>query len=125
MKDKEKGRDVNNFRPITCLPMIWKLLTGVLSEERYKHLEENQLLPNEQKGCRKRSRGTKDQLLIDKMIIRNCKRRGTGLGMAWIDYKKAFDMVPQSWLVECMEIFGVASNMKDLIERSMNVWKTE
>ena len=68
MKDKEKGRDVKNFRPITCLPLMWKLLTGVLSEEMYNHLEENELLPDEQKGCRKRSRGTKDQLLIDKMI---------------------------------------------------------
>ncbi|XP_063592467.1 uncharacterized protein LOC134769657 [Penaeus indicus] len=125
MKDKEKGRDVKNFRPVTCLPLMWKLLTGVLSEEMYKHLEENELLPDEQKGCRKRSRGTKDQLLIDKMIIRNCKRRGTGLGMAWIDYKKAFDMVPQSWLVECMELFGVASNMTHFISRSMKEWKTE
>ncbi|XP_063600296.1 uncharacterized protein LOC134776474 [Penaeus indicus] len=120
MKDKEKGRDVKNFRPI--LPLMWKLLTGVLSE-MYKHLEENELLPDEQKGCRKRSRGTKDQLLIDKGIIRNCKRRGTGLGMAWIDYKKAFDMVPHSWLVESMELFGVASNMKHLISRSMEEWK--
>ena len=124
MKDKEKGRDVKNFRPITCLPLMWKLLTGVLSEEMYKHLEENELLPDEQKGCRKRSRGTKDQLLIDKMIIRNCKRRGTNLAMAWIDYKKAFDMVPHSWLVECMELFGVASNMKNLISKSMKEWKT-
>ncbi len=125
MKDKEKGRDVKNFRPITCLPLMWKLLTAVMSEEMYKHLEKNKLLPNEQKGCRKRSRGTKDQLLIDKMIIRNCKRRAIGLGMAWIDYKKAFDMVPHSWLVECMEIFGVAHNMKHLILKSMENWKTE
>ncbi|XP_063599561.1 uncharacterized protein LOC134775881 [Penaeus indicus] len=121
MKDKEKGRDVKNFRPVTCLPLMWKLLTDVLSEEMYKHLEENELLPDEQKECRKRSRGTKDQLLIDKMIIRNCKRRGTSLGMAWIDYKKAFDMIPHSWLVECMELFGVASNMKHLISRIQTV----
>ena len=39
--------------------------------------------------------GTKDQLLIDKMIIKNCKRRKTGIAMALVNYKKASDMVPQ------------------------------
>ena len=99
MKDKNKGAEVTNYRPITCLPMMWKLLTGILSEEIYSHLAEKNLLPTEQKGCRKESRGTKDQLLIDRMIIQNCKRRQTGLAMAWIDYKKAFDMVPHSWIL--------------------------
>ena len=32
----------------------------------------------------KRSRGTKDQLLIDKMITINCKRRHTGEAIGWI-----------------------------------------
>ena len=125
IKDKEKGNDVTNYRPITCLPMMWKLLTGVLSDELYDHLESEELLPEEQKGCRRKSRGTKDQLLIDKMILRNCKRRLTGLGMAWIDYKKAYDMVPHSWLKKCMMMFGVADNMQKLLESSMEKWKTE
>ena len=86
MKDKDKGGQVTNFRPITFLPLLWKLLTGIIAEELYGHLEKEGLLPDEQKGGRRKSRGTKDQLLIDKMIIRNCKRRLTGLGMAWVDY---------------------------------------
>ena len=28
-----------NFRLITCLPLIWKLLTGILAEEMYEHLK--------------------------------------------------------------------------------------
>ena len=64
-----------NFRPITCLPLIWKLLTGILAEELYEHLKKKKnSLPWEQKGYRKGSRGTKDQLLIDKMIVKDCKR---------------------------------------------------
>ena len=47
------------------------------------------LLPVEQKGCRRNSRGTKYQLLIDKTVLNYCKKRQTNLGMAWIDYKKA------------------------------------
>ena len=65
MKDKTKGKESTNYRPITCLSLIWKLLTYIISEEIYNHLDSNNLLPEEQKGCRKRNRGTKDQLLID------------------------------------------------------------
>lgn len=86
LKDKEKGNIVLNYRPITCLPSMWKLFTGIMGDELYKHLEEENLLPEEQKSCRRKSRGTKDQLLIDKMVIRNCKSRQTRLGMAWVDY---------------------------------------
>ena len=70
LKEKEKGNVVPNFRPVTCLPLMWKVFTGVM-EELYKHLEKNKLLPDEQKGCRRRSRGTKDQLLINKIVIRH------------------------------------------------------
>ena len=125
MKDKSKGKEVTNYIPITCLALMLKLFTSILSEEIYKHLEEKGLLPEEQKGCRKRSRGTKDQLLIDKAIIKNCKRRKVGLAMGWIDYKKAFDMIPHSWIIRCLEIFKVADNIKKFIKNSMSHWETE
>ena len=97
-KDPTIGNAVENFRPITCLPLMWKLFSGVLSEKIYDHLEAEQLFPEEQKGCLKGSRGTKEHLLVDKMVMGNCKRRKTNLAMAWIDYKKAYDMVPHSWI---------------------------
>ena len=124
MKDKNKGTVVGNYRPITCLPLMWKLLTSIFSEAMYEHLNSHGLLPNEQKGCRKNSRGTKDQLLIDKAILKNCRRRLTNLSMAWIDYRKAYDMVPHSWILECARMFGVAHNIVTLIGNSMENWKT-
>ena len=83
---------------------MWKLLTGIMGEKLYQHLERNGLLADEQKGCRKGSRGTKDQLLVDKAILKNCRRRLTNLSMAWIDYRKAYDMVPHSWILKCLEM---------------------
>ena len=41
---------VSNYRAITCLPIMWKLLTGIFAEETYDHLKDNNLLPDEQKG---------------------------------------------------------------------------
>ena len=60
-------RQVGNYRPIYCLPLMWKLLS-ICSEAIYGYLSSHELLPNEQKGCRKISRRMKDRLLIDKAI---------------------------------------------------------
>ena len=43
---------------------------------------------------KEKSRGTEDQLLIDKTVLKDCKKRHASLCMAWIDYKTAYDLVP-------------------------------
>ena len=48
LKDKSKRNELSNYRPITCLPLRWKLITGIVAGEIYNHLEENYLLPEEQ-----------------------------------------------------------------------------
>ena len=125
MKDPSKGPIPSNYRPITCLPMIWKLMTGVVSEYIYKHLIENNLMPDEQKGCKKKSRGCKELLLIDKMVLKNCKRRKTNLYMGYIDYRKAYDMVPHSWILSSMKMLGVAENILKVVKASMDQSKVE
>ena len=43
-RDKEKGKAASNYRPITCLPVVWKLLVGVIAEDVYGFLDTNLLL---------------------------------------------------------------------------------
>ena len=69
-----------------------RLLTRVIAEEMYNYLEREKSLPEEQKGCKRGSRGTKDQLLIDKTALNDCKKRHTNLSMAWIEYRKAYKL---------------------------------
>jgi len=45
-----------------------------------------------------------------KMVLKNC-RRHTNLNMAWIDYKKAYDMVPHSWILESVTLVGIAGSL--------------
>ena len=47
------------------------------------------------------------------------------LGMVWVNYKKAYDMVSHSWLLDVVEMMGVADNVRSLLEASMMNWKTE
>ena len=83
-KDPRKGHTVESYRPITCLPQRWKLLLGVIAEEMNDYLEEEKLLPEEHKGCRRGNRGTKDQLLTDKTMLKDCKKKHANLSMGWI-----------------------------------------
>ena len=83
------------------------------------------MLPSEQKGCRKETRGTKDQLFIDRMVLKNCKRRHTNLAMAYVDYKTAYDMIPHSWILNSLQLVGAADNIMNVLEKSMTKWKVQ
>ena len=94
----------------SCLPLMWKLLACVIADQIYAQLDQEKLLPEKQKGCRKGTRGSNDLLYIDRAIIKEVKCRNKNLAIAWIDYKKAYDMVPLSWIIEYLDLFGIAEN---------------
>ena len=62
LKDPSKGNAVDNYRLISCLPLMWKLMIEIIADELYAYFERKNILPEDQKGCRKGSRGKKDQL---------------------------------------------------------------
>ena len=71
-------------------------------------LETQKVLAFEQKELQPAgSRGTKDQLLIDKMIGIDCKTRRTNLAVSWIDFQKAYDSVPHSWILETLKLYKI------------------
>jgi len=103
---------------------MYKILTSIIAERTYNFLNEHQLLPSEQKGCKRGSYRCKDQLLINKMILDDCKTKKKNLSTAWIAYKKAFDNVPHTWIIKCMEIYKICPVTVNFIGESMKCWKT-
>ena len=120
-KDPSKRTAPSNYRPITCLPMMWKILTAQIREEIYYSLTSRGLFPDEQKGCRKGSRGTAELLYIDQHILNESKNRRKNLAMAWIDYKKAY-MVLISWIINCLKMYKISHEIINFIEK--NPFKT-
>ena len=51
--------------------------------------------------------------------------RKKNLAVAWIDYKKAYDMVPHSWIVECLGMVGVSEQIKLLLSERMKAWRVD
>ena len=104
---------------------MWKILTAQIREVIYYSLTSCDLFPDEQKGFCKRSRGTAGLLYIDQHILNVSKTRRKKLAMAWIDYKKAYDMVPHSWIINSLKIYKISLEVTNFIDKIMKTWRVK
>ena len=44
--------------------------------------------------------------------------------MAWIDYQKAFDRVPHSWIIKSLELIGINNKVIAFTKKTMTYWRT-
>ena len=58
--------------------------------------------------------------MINNAILENCKKRKKNLSTAWKDYKKAFDSVPHSWIIKCLQMYKIHPVLITFIEESMS-----
>ena len=112
------------YRPITCLSTMYKILTSIVTERNCNFLDANNILPSEQKRYKKGSYGSKDHLLIDKMLLENSRSRHRNLSTAWIDYRKAFDSVPHTWILKVLQMYKMSPTIINFLTTSMKEWKT-
>lgn len=124
---KPKNKDTqnpSNYRPITCLPTMYKIITAIITRKIDKQLTTHDILTEEQKGCRKKSRGCKEQLIIDSVITKQAEKNQRNLKVCYIDYKKAFDSIPHTWLVKTLEIYKIDPVIINFLEKTMSTWRT-
>ena len=122
-----KSADTQNpsqYRPITCLPTLYKLFSAILCNKVYYHLEENQILTMEQKGCRRRAMGCKEQAIVDSIILEQARTKCRNLHMGYVDYQKAFDSIPHSWLLKVLQIYGIDPKVVHFFKETMKRWTT-
>ena len=55
----QKDDTADNYWHITWLPLMWKLLAGVIAEEMWNYVKRNKILSEEQKGWKRVSHGIK------------------------------------------------------------------
>jgi hypothetical protein len=124
---KPKSTDTRNpskYRPITCLPTIYKILTSIIANKINNHLTQHNIITEEQKGCRQHSRGCKEQIIIDRAITNQVIHKKRSIYCAYIDYQKAFDSVPHSWLIKVLEIYKIDTQLINFLQNTMNTWNT-
>ena len=123
LKKKEPTRNPSNYRPITCLPIMYKILSSIVTFRMSHHINANKVIWNEQKGNASNTYGTIDQLIINKMVIDDVKLKQWNKSTARIDYKKAFDFVPHDWIIETPKIHKFDPITTKFLRKAMNKWK--
>ena len=103
-----KGGDpenVNNYRPISVLPVLTKVIERHVHDSLYSYLCVNNLIYSKQSGFRKRH-STETALIgiIDELLFNLDSDRVSG--MILIDYCKTFDMVDHSILLQKLQAYG-------------------
>ena len=124
MIPKKENPKAQDFRPITCLNTMYKLITSVINVELESHLSKYHLMQLDQRGGVKGSMGCVDNLLIDKAILEDACKNKKNLSCLWIDVKKAFDSVSHAWLSMVLKDHGINKKLSYFIENIIKSWRT-
>ena len=110
---KEQGKGSGPFKLRTSNMPMYSMedILCISADKVYTHLESQNVILVELKGCRKNTIGTKDQLLIDKLLLLDSRAKQKNQELLWIDYKKAYDSVLHSWIWNCLQIFKISDNV--------------
>ena len=98
--------DVDNFRPISVLPALSKVLERAIHDQLYSYLNVNKLLANYQSGFRP-SYSTATCLteisdyLFDKMDKRYL------IGGIFLELRKACDVIPHNFILKKLMYYGI------------------
>ena len=103
---------------------MYKILSSIVTSWMFHQINANKIIPNEQKGNASNTYGTINQLIIDKMVMDNVKLKQRNVSTAWMDYKKAFDSVPQDWIIQTLKIHKFDPITTTFLRKTINKWKT-
>ncbi|CAH2094200.1 unnamed protein product [Euphydryas editha] len=106
---------VDNYRPISILPTLSKIIERVINKRLIKYLETNNLLSTAQFGFR-RNKSTSDavQELID-FTVTNLDSKNKTIAI-FLDLAKAFDTVSIKILLKKLECLGIRDLQLKLFE---------
>lgn len=105
--------NIENYRPISLLSHLYKVLTKILTNRLTAKLDFYQ--PVEQAGFRK-GYSTIDHLYTVKTLIEKCTEYNVPVHMAFVDFHKAFDSVETWSLLESLDNARVDSRYTQIIK---------
>ena len=107
--------DPTNFRPISILPCVSKILEKIIHCQLYKYLTDHNILTPQQSGFRKgHSTGTCLINFLDE--IYQSIDNGVPCGVLFVDLRKAFDTVDHEILLQKLHLYGIRPSAVNWVE---------
>ena len=103
---------------------MYKLYTSCLNQLIQDHCEYNNIITDEQAAGKKGVWGCAEQLLVNKGILKEVRKQKRNLYTVWLDYAKAFDSVPHSWLFKALQLAKLPNKIIKCIAKLSEKWAT-
>ena len=114
--------DPSEYRPITCMSNLYKLVTKLVAQEMRSIVKLNGILSENQLGTRRECQGAKEQALINKRV--NTEHKFL-LKSIWIDIKKAYDSVNHDYLKKCIRKLGMPDWCTNFVDFIVDNWSIQ
>lgn len=98
----------SNYRPISLTSQVCKILESIVRAHVLEHLKNNNILRDEQHGFRER-RSCLTNLLEMMEYWTEILDEGDGIDVAYLDFRKAFDLVSHQHLLYKMSKYGITN----------------
>ena len=99
-----------NYRPVSLTSVPCKVLESLIRDELMRHLDTHGLLSEHQHGFRPR-RSCTTQLLDSLDAWTKMLDGNMPVDVIYLDFRKAFDLVPHNRLLHKLEIYGVSGKL--------------
>ena len=108
---KKSKKDPSNYRPVSLLNSLSKIIEKVIHERLYKYMEDK-ICPN-QFGFRPKHNTTDLMIITLEGILGNLDSGGYAIP-CFFDLGKAFDTLPHEGILNKLEYYGIRGLAKDL-----------
>ena len=99
--------EAGNYRPISLLPIVSKVLEKIVSAQLKQFIQRNNLLPETQFAYRA-NHSTEDALTYAVNQLLLARDQGKVTGLVFVDLSKAFDRVEHQALIDLLSTIGIS-----------------
>ena len=111
--------DPSNYRPVSLTSQVCKILEAIVRAHILEHLKVNNILSDKQHGFRE-GRSCLTNLLDTLECWTKVIDEGDGIDVAYLDFKKAFDLVSHRHLIHKMSKYGIKHQVLEWVESFLN-----
>ena len=114
----KKGSKMNpdNYRGISLISCLYKLLTAILNTRLGIFCKENNILSLRQLGFVSGNRTSDAHFILHNLTRDYCYHNGKKLFSCFVDFSKAFDCIPRDILFEKLKSKGITGKVFNLIK---------